>query len=155
MARRVALFAALFFIAQISGASIAVWLDNNPAGLAPAFFIEKIQHSIRVLTFPLPVLAIAGVLSTVAATLLARRQHQRTSLLVAASVCVIAGFVSTAVGNVPLNQAILTWSSAAPPVNWMDVIEKWRWLHLLRTVLTMAGLCFLILAVQDRREATG
>ena len=153
MARRFVLGVALFFMAQISGASIVVWLDNNPAGLSPGFFIEKIQHSIRVLTVPLPALAAVGLLFTLAATIQARRERLRFYLLIAASACVIAGAVSTGLGSVPINEQILTWSSASPPSNWAEVIEKWRLFHLVRTVLTMTGLCFLILAVLERSDA--
>lgn len=154
MAQRFILGVALFFMAQISGASIVVWLDNDPAGLLPGFFIEKIQHSIRVLTVPLPALAAVGLLFTLAATIQARRDRRRFYLLVAASLCVIAGAASTALGNVPINEQILTWSSASPPSNWTEVIEQWRLFHFVRTVLTMTGLCFLLVAVLARQDAS-
>ncbi len=153
MARRVVLGAALFFIAQISGASIVVWLDNSPAGLPPAFFIEKIQHSIRSLTVALPALAVVGLLFTLTAAVQARRERRRFFLLLVASACVIAGAITTGLGNVPINEHILTWSSASPPAHVAEVIGKWRLYHLVRSVLTMAGLCFLILATLDRRDA--
>ena len=153
MARRFVLGVALFFIAQISGASIVVWLDNNPAGVLPSFFIQKIQHSIRILTVPLPALAVVGLSFTVASTIQARRERLRFYLLMAASACVIAGAVTTGLGNVPINEQILTWSSASPPSNWAEVIAEWRLLHLARTILTMTGLCFLLLAVLERRDA--
>lgn len=94
-----------------------------------------------------------GLLFTLAATIQARRERRRFYLLVAASVCVFAGAVSTALGNVPINEQILTWSSASPPSNWTGVIEQWRLFHLVRTVLTMTGLCFLLVAVLERPDA--
>jgi len=155
MLRRCALFTALFFIAQISGASLVVWLDNNPVGIAPAFFIEKIQHSIRALTIALPALAATGLMATVVSTFLERRERVRFNLLVAASLCALTGAVLTAVGNVPLNERILTWSSASPPANWPELVATWRQFHLARTLLTTGSLVLLILAVlcSERRPS--
>lgn len=152
MLRRCTLFIALFFIAQISGASLVVWLDNNPVGIAPAFFIEKIQHSIRALTIALPVLAATGLIATVVSAILERRERLRFNLLLAASLCALTGAVLTAVGNVPLNERILTWSSASPPANWPELVTSWRKFHLARTILTTSSLVLLILAALLRRE---
>src|SRR5690349_5161054 len=106
MARRIVLFAALFFVALTSGAAFAVWVDYNPAGMSPAFYVEKIQHAIRVFTVPLPTVVILGVLFTIASTLLARRDRLSLYLLIAASICVIAVALITAFGNVPINNQI-------------------------------------------------
>ena len=147
-------FLALFFVALISGASLAVWLDNNSTGMSPAFFVEKMQHSIRVLTVPLPVMAILGLLFTVASTIYARRDRLSFYLLLAACICLIAGVLTTVLGNIPINKQILTWSINAPPSNWTDLREKWWLLHGVRTVLTMAGMTFLFSAVLFRRDAS-
>ncbi len=154
MLRGCTLFTALFFIALISGASLVVWLDNNPAGIAPAFFIEKIQHSIRALTIALPALAATGLIATVVSAVLERRERPRFYLLLAASVCAVTGAVLTAIGNVPLNESILTWSPASPPANWPEIVASWRQFHLARTLLTTASLVLLILAVLFRRETS-
>ncbi len=152
MTRRLVPFAALFFVAQISGASLVVWLDNDPAGMSQGFFVEKIQHSIRSLTVLLPALAAVGLLFTIGYAVQSRHLRPRLVLLIVASACLLAGAASTALGNVPINASILTWNSASPPSNWTEIIQTWRMLHLVRTLLTMAGLCFLILAGLVRHD---
>lgn len=154
MTRNFFLFLALFFVALISGASFAVGLDNNFAGMSPTFFVEKMQHSIRMLTVPLPAVAILGVFFTVASAIFARRDRLTFYLLIAASICLIAGAMITVFGNVPINNQIMTWSIKAPPSNWTALSEKWWLFHTVRTILTMAGLSFLILAVLVRRDAS-
>ncbi len=146
------MFLALFFVALISGASFAVWLDNNAAGMSPAFYVEKMQHSIRVLTVPLPAVAMLGVFFTVVATFLARRDRVGFYLLIAASICVIAGALITVFGNVPINNQIVTWSINSPPSNWIELREQWWQFHAVRTILTMAGLSCIILAALVRRD---
>jgi len=147
MTRSIFIFMALFFVALISGASFAIWLDNNFAGMSPSFFVEKMQHSIRALTLPLPIVAILGVFFTISATIFARRDLPSFYLLIAASLCIIAGAVTTVFGNVPINNQILTWTASSPPVNWQEISEKWWLFHSVRTIFTTAGLSFLIMAV--------
>ena len=154
MTRNVLLFLAVFFVALLSGASFAVGLDNNFAGMSPTFFVEKMQHSIRMLTVPLPAVAILGVFFTVASAIFARRDRLMFYSLTAASICVIAGAMITVFGNVPINNQIVTWSVNAPPSNWTELGEKWRLFHTIRTILTTAGLSFLILATLVRRDAS-
>lgn len=152
MVRNIFLFFALFFSALISGASFAVWLDSNSTGMSPAFFVEKMQHSIRVLTVPLPAVAILGVLFTIASTIFARRDRPGFYILIAASICFTAGALVTVFGNVPINNQIITWQINSPPSNLTEISEKWMELHILRTILTIAGLSFIIFATLVRRQ---
>src|SRR5687767_11924376 len=109
VARRIALFAALFFVALVAGAAFAIWIDYNPAGMSPIFYAEKMQHAIRVFTIPLPTVVVLGVLFTITSTFLARRDRRDFYLLIAASVCIIAVALITAFGNIPINNQIMTW----------------------------------------------
>ena len=154
MTRDFVRFLALFFVALISGASLAVWLDSSFAGMSSTFFVEKMQHSIRVLTVPLPVIATLGLLFTGASTIYARHDRLSFYLLLAACACLIAGVLTTVFGNVPINKQILTWSINAPPSNWTDLSEKWWLLHTVRTVLTVSGMSFLFSALLVRRDAS-
>jgi hypothetical protein len=47
--RKVILFASLFFVALTSGGAFGVYLAYNPAGMSAAFYIETMQHGIRVM----------------------------------------------------------------------------------------------------------
>ena len=72
MTRKLVLFAALFFVALVAGAAFAIWIDYNPTGTSPAFYVEKMQHAIRVFTIPLPAVVVLGVVFTVVSTFFAR-----------------------------------------------------------------------------------
>ena len=152
MARNILLFAALFFTALLSGAAFVVWLMYNPVGVSSTFYVEEMQHAIRVATVPLPIVVGLGVLFTVASTFLATRDRPSFYFLVAASICVIGVALITVRGNVPINNQIMTWTINSPPVNWMEVAEKWWRFQCGRTILAIAGLIFLIVSVQVRRD---
>jgi uncharacterized membrane protein len=146
VAQRIVLFSALLFVALGAGAAFAVWLDYNPADMSPTFYVEKMQHAIRVFTVPLPTVVISGVFFTIVSTWLARRERLSLYLLLAASLCVIAVALITAFGNVPINNQIMTWSINSPPSNWTDLSEKWWRFQIERTIVQIIGLSFLILA---------
>lgn len=85
MARSIVLFAALFFTALVAGGAFVIWIDYNPAGMSATFYVEKMQHAIRVFTAPLPTIVILSVLATAASAFLARRERRGFYLLIAAS----------------------------------------------------------------------
>jgi anthrone oxygenase-like protein len=152
MMRSVLLFLALFFVALTSGAAFAIYLETNPSGVSSIFYAEKMQHAIRVFTVPLNTVAILGVLFTIASTLLARRDRLSFYLLIAASICLIAGTLITLFGNVPIINQIMTWSSTSPPSNWIELGEKWSRFQTVRTILQTAALALVILSTLFRRD---
>lgn len=152
MARRIVLFAALFFVALMSGAGFAIWFDYNPTGMSPAFYAEKMQHAIGVLTVPLLTVVILGVFFTIVSTVLARSDRPILYLLIVASICVMAVALITAFGNIPINNQIVTWSINSPPSNWKELSEKWWQFQTVRTILAMTGLSCLILSALVRRD---
>ena len=152
MARKIVLFAALFFVALVAGAAFAIWIDYNPAGMSSAFYTEKMQHAIRVFTVPLPTVVVLGVLFTILSTFLARRERLDFYLLIAASVCIIAVALITAWGNIPINNQIRTWSINSPPPDWAELAQKWWWFQTLRTLSAMGGLSLLTITALVRRK---
>ena len=79
-ARRVVLFASLFFVALASGGAFVVYLAYNPAGMSQAFYVETMQHGIRVM-LPLAVVLNLGLVFTIASAVLARRDRLSFYLL--------------------------------------------------------------------------
>lgn len=154
MARRIILFAALFFVGLVAGAAFAIWFDYDPAGMSPAFYAEKMQHAIRVFTVPLPTVVILGLLFTIVSTFLARRDRPDLYLLIAASICIIAVALITAFGNIPINNQIMTWSINSPPSNWLELGERWWLFQTVRTIVAIGGLSLLILSALIRRDTS-
>ena len=150
--RKFILFGALLFVALVAGAAFAIWFDYNPSGMSPAFYTEKMQHAIRVFTIPLPTIVVLGLLFTIAAAFLVRSERSNFYLLIAATICIAAVALITRLGNIPINNQILTWSSDSPPSNWAELAQTWWRLQTLRTALAIAALAFLISAVLAQRS---
>ena|SRR5437879_4188839 len=151
MARRIVLFAALFFVALASGGAFVVYLAYNPAGMSAVFYIETMQHAIRVM-LPLAVVLNLGLLFTIVSAVLARRDRLSLYLLIAASICIIVAVLVTVFGNWPINNQIITWSINSPPSNWTELRDEWWRFHVARAVIGITGLSFLILSTLVRRD---
>jgi hypothetical protein len=48
---------------------------------------------------------------------------------------------------VPINNQIKTWNIDSPPHNWKDVQHHWWVIHTFRTIVLIAGLCLLLIAL--------
>lgn len=154
MARRIALFASLFFVGLTSGGAFVVYLVYNPASMAPAFYVETMQHAIRLLT-PLAVVLNLGLFCTTASAVLAHRNRLSFYLLIAASICLIAAVLVTVLGNWPINNQIITWDSNSPPSNWTELRDEWWRFHIARAVLVITGLSCVVLAALVPPNADG
>jgi anthrone oxygenase-like protein len=152
MIRKVFLFGSLLFVGLTAGAAYVIWFDYNPTGMSGAFYAEKMQHAIRVLTIPLPTIVVLGLVSTVIATFQARIERPPFYLLAAASLCVLAVALITRFGNIPINDQILTWSINSPPATWAILAERWWWFQTARVILQIAALCLVTSAVLIRTK---
>jgi hypothetical protein len=120
--------------------------------MSPAFYAEKMQHAIRVLTIPLPTIVVLGLLFTIIASFQARGDRTPFLLLAGASLCVLAVALITRFGNIPINDEILTWRINSPPADWAQLAEKWWQFQTARVVLQTAALCLVSSAVLIRTK---
>ena len=155
MIRKIILFGSLLFVGLTAGAAYVIWFDYNPDAMSPAFYAEKMQHAIRVLTIPLPTIVVLGLLFTVIASFQARRDRAAFFLLTSASLCILGVALITRFGNIPINDQVLTWNIHSPPVNWGGLAEKWWRFQTARLVLQTVALCLVSSAVLIRSSETG
>lgn len=152
MRGKIAPFVSLLFVALLAGSVFVIFLIVNPHGMSPVFYVETMQRAIGALTTPLSVVGGLAVLSTIVSAFSARGDRPRVYLLIAASVCVTGLALVTIFGNFPINDQIITWSGSSPPANWTKLRDKWWSFHVARSILAIAGLCFLILGTLAHRE---
>ena len=147
-------FATLLLASLVVGTMFGIWLGYNPMDLDAAVYVPQQQHAIRALNVTMPVLGGVTVLLTIVASVFARNDLARLTLLVAAVACFAAAGFITRFLNQPINAIVMTWSTDAPPANWMQLRDDWwRW-HVLRMVVGIGGLCLLIAATLKRASAS-
>ena len=119
----------------------------------PASSFILFQQEIH-LTFSkvMPVLLGVSLLSGVISLILLRRES-RTSMFIfsaLATLCVLAVIVMTRLVNVPINEALMTWSATAPPPNWQELWAPWERVHTIRTVVSLIAFACLVFPATNR-----
>lgn len=150
MAQKAMLFGSLLFVGLTAGSAYVVWFVYNPRGMSSAFYVENMQHAIRVLTVPLPAIVVLGLLFTMIASFQARNDRFAFLLLATACLCVLAVALITRFGNIPINNQILSWQIDSPPANWSAIAQQWWRLQTARLILQTAALCLVSAAVLVR-----
>ncbi len=94
-----------------------------------------------------PILMIATVASGIGALFLAWRRSPRTRALQGlALACAVAMVISTLTINAPVNFAIDTWNTAAPPADWSALRDRWELGHTIRANVGLVGLLAALVA---------
>jgi uncharacterized membrane protein len=134
-------FVTLFLAGLLAGEEFVVryGIRGSLARLEDRPHIEFRQSLIRTLRVLVPAMAVpAFVLSVVAGIL------DGEPVWWVGAAALLAWFLVTFFGTVPINAAALDWRSDAPPSDWKARVDRWERLNTLRTWLALlAFVCFL------------
>ena len=64
---------------------------------------------------------------------------------------IIALIVTVAV-EVPIDNQIKTWTVATIPFDWQNIRNHWEHFHTIRTLVSLTGIAFFIIAIMNREE---
>ena len=151
MLQKLAHFAAVFAGGIITGGQYVVSFDYSTADVSASFYTEKMQYAIHHIGTPLFGMLITATLLSIAAAVLNRTEKRIFYLLVGAAGCFLAGGLITKFGNIPLLDAIDTWSVSSPPANWRQIAERWYLFHTIRIIVDFVGFFLALLSVFARR----
>jgi uncharacterized membrane protein len=62
----------------------------------------------------------------------------------AGSLLLLAWGLTTGIGTVPINSAVIQWDAAAPPADWHDVIARWARIDILRSSAALVAFACLV-----------
>jgi hypothetical protein len=145
-------FVQLFCAGLLAGAEFLVCfgvrltitvLDEEPQ-------IQLRQALIRRLRVLVPAVYVPTLLSAVAVTALAGTGDGFVFRCLGL-LAVLVWTVTTFLGTVPINQAMLTWRPDAPPKDWRAVVSRWERLDKVRFWAAVLAFAFFLTAVALRR----
>jgi uncharacterized membrane protein len=140
------LFTGLLFADRIGVTPI------RPQLPAASFVLYQQQLHLRFLIL-MPILLGVSLLSGIVSLVLLRRDYRKRSFILTAvaTFCVVFVIIQTRWINVPVNEALMTWSTTAPPPNVMELWSPWEKAHTIRTIVSLFGFASLILGTLPRR----
>lgn len=106
--------------------------------------VEQVKHT-YLDDVAIATLAPTMVTGTLLVLLLWRRRDWPFFLALIGLLCFATALAATFIVNVPINAEQMTWDSKAPPADWAEVRDRWQAAHILRTVVSVGGLCCFIL----------
>ncbi|MEV4329473.1 DUF1772 domain-containing protein [Streptomyces sp. NPDC049597] len=112
--------------------------------------MRRVNETVPRAVFLLVFVAIVALPAAALAVPVDGRTATERWLIVAGLVCAVLNHLVTAVGNIPLNNALAASENATPPVPDSRVRAafeaRWNRLHLARTLLTLAAFVLLVCA---------
>lgn len=144
---------ALLLVGLVAGSMFGIWRGYDITAYTPATFIEVHQGAVRGLNTLLPAMAVAALGLTVLLAVLGRNRPAVLGLYLAAALAIAVGGVITRVFNQPINDQIMTWTSATMPADWTALRDSWWQWHLARLAATLLAQLLLIAAVFTDRDA--
>jgi hypothetical protein len=144
--------AAILAAGIITGGQYVVSFDYWPQGASASFYTEKMQYAIHHIGTPLFSMLIIATILNLTAAFLYRNDPRTCYLLAAAGLCLFAGGLITRFGNIPLLDAIDTWSASSPPANWLEVARRWYIFHTVRLGVDVVGFFLAVISSFTRRE---
>lgn len=135
-------FANIILAALLAGASFGILVGFNPMHYSASTYIEQQKNLVLSLNTLMVSLVIITTLVTIVSAFLQRKNKTVfITLLVAAAFFASCIFISR-LGNLPIQNEMLTWNANSIPGNWTMFREKWWSFHIMRTVAELIALVF-------------
>ncbi|HEY5319673.1 MAG TPA: DUF1772 domain-containing protein [Galbitalea sp.] len=141
-------FASVFLAGILAGEELVVRYGVHPSlgRLDAALQIRTRQALILKLRVLVPVVFLLTATASVA-TLIAEGTGTGFGLRCAAAAALLVWILSTLIGTVPINKAILDWTPDSPPSGWTALITRWERLDVLRSSAAVVAFACLMLAI--------
>lgn len=143
---------ALLLVGILVGSMFGIWRGYDITAYAPTTFVEVHQGAVRGLNTLLPAMAATALVLMVALALVSRDRPAVLGLYLAGALAIFCAGMITRFVNQPINDQILTWTSATMPSDWVALRDRWWSWHLVRLVVTLGAELLLIAAIFVDRD---
>lgn len=138
--------AAALLAAVLAGAVLTTWVGEAALADSAEPWITYHQTTLAAYARTLPPLGALTLLAALVAVAASWSRTRDRRLLLGAVACLLVGLAVNAAVHLPINAEIAIWDPSAPPAGWRELQYRWLAAHVVRTVLTVAGLALLVTA---------
>ncbi|MFD6391761.1 anthrone oxygenase family protein [Nocardia sp. NPDC060259] len=128
-------------------ANLVPTFDRVPLQMRLDFHTELMQNN----SISMQATMAAAALSCLVAAVLATGRHRIVAAV--ATALVVASFLITRLGNVPINHRINEWAVAGAPADYATILARWDAFHFLRTGTALAAFALIIALVVWMRSS--
>lgn len=147
---RIAQFICILLLFLTAGVMWGTWfsLSRSIQSIAPETFLGIGHAMIANLATPMSIIMPLGLLSLLPVLFLLFQQKRMAAFYL--TLCGLACFVAvlgiTLTVNVPIDNQITHWTIETLPQNWEMIRDRWEFHHALRTLASVVGLGFVVIA---------
>jgi uncharacterized membrane protein len=141
--------AVVIFAALATGGLMVNWvgLGRAMSRLSVSTYVEFHQATNYTFDPYMPIVVVGAILGGILLAILSQGIHSLSGeLAIAGSVCYAGGLAISLSTNVRINKQVERWSLANPPDDWSAVRSRWIGFHIVRTLFSLPGLAFYVLA---------
>jgi hypothetical protein len=146
--------AVVIFAALATGALMVNWIGLGRAmsRLSSSTYVEFHQATNDTFDPYMPIVVVSAILGGIVLAILSQGIHSLSGeLAIAGTICYVAVLAISSSTNVRINKQIERWSVQRPPDDWAPVRDRWVRFHILRTLFSLPGLGFYIVACLVKR----
>jgi len=151
MLLKIVAFASILLITLVIGVLWGTWLSLSRSieTFSAELFLGIGQRMVKNLAIPMRFLMIGMVLvNGFLSYLLFHDGHSKAGLFTTSGLAFLVSVVVVTVTlNVPIDLQIKKWTPDSLPADWQAIRKRWERYHELRTVLSLAGFCLVIVGV--------
>jgi uncharacterized membrane protein len=137
------------FAALATGGLMVNWvgLGRAMSRLSVSTYVEFHQATNHTFDPYMPIVVVGTILGGIVLAILSQGIHSLSGgLAIAGSICYAAVLAIALSTNVRINKQIERWSVESPPDDWSTVRSRWIRFHIVRTLFSLPGLAFYVLA---------
>jgi uncharacterized membrane protein len=141
--------AVVIFAALATGGLMVNWvgLGRAMSRLSTSTYVEFHQATNHTFVPYMPIVVVGSILGGIVLAIVSQGIHSLSGeLAIAGCLCYVAGLTISLSTDVRINKQIERWSVESPPDDWSAVRSRWVRFHILRTLFSLPGLAFYILA---------
>jgi len=141
--------AIVIFAALATGGLMVNWvgLGRAMSRLSVSTYVEFHQATNHTFNPYMPMVVVGAILGGIVLAILSQGIHSLSGeLAIAGFVCYVAVLAIALSTDVRINKQIERWSVERPPDDWSAVRARWLRFHIVRTLFSLPGLAFYILA---------
>lgn len=139
----------------ITGVFWGTWfsLSRSIESIDPATFLVIGKTIIKNLAVPMAILMpVTILLILIILFIIKRKRSKEFYFTLVCLLLLITAMLITVLVEVPIDNKIKMWTIQTLPGNWKVLRHRWEVFHTIRTFLSIASFCFLILASFNSRK---
>jgi uncharacterized membrane protein len=141
--------AVVIFAALATGGLMVNWvgLGRAMSRLSKSTYVEFHQATNYTFVPYMPIVVVGTIFGGIVLAILSQGRHSLSGeFAIAGCLCYVAGLATSLSTDVRINKQVERWSVGNPPDDWSAVRSRWIRFHIVRTLFSLPGLAFYILA---------